>query len=650
MSYSKPVSPSSLGQSPQGDRRCHSVGQLWPKQLLTLFLAFAGIQGLQAQSSNNTCSSATANRYPVNGHCVPLAFNKPTSYTATYNPGGCNASNHDDAWGSFIATGTLTTVQYTPTGATNAILHVLASCTGPVLGCADDAANNGTETVILETVPGTTYYVRVQRRNSNSAMNGSLCIFTSGDCMYRLNLYDSYSNGWGGYGGTAYVEVTVNGTVLGSYSLPTGTYGYVDLPFFEGDVVELTYHVNNHGNPQENSFSMTAGANADLCLFASSSPPPDGVPQQLTVNCQPTPLPALPQDCRGGNTVCSNQSITSNSTGIGCTMDLNATNRGCLLSGEMQGSWHYFSPSASGTLGLTITPHDPYDDYDFALWGPYDAAQCPNTDPARCSYFDGNGTYNNQTNTTTGMGNGANDTSEGAYAPPYTNNGWVKPMDVIAGKVYILYVDNWSVSGQAFDLDWNLTNGASLNCTTLPVELLALEAVPDRNVIHVEWTTATERGSHLFEVERSDGEGRFEAIGTVKAAGDMLFASHYRFTDTAPLHGANHYRLLQVDRDGGAEYSRSVVAFMHRGGPRPGLYPNPAEDLINLGFMAPRDGLATVRILDATGRTVQLHEEAVQRGSSSMRVPLHTMARGWYKVSVVLPDDTPMETVTFVKQ
>ncbi|HRN38526.1 MAG TPA: hypothetical protein PLL18_16585, partial [Flavobacteriales bacterium] len=104
-----------------------------------------------------------------------MVFNKPTTYTATYNPGGCNSGNYDDAWGKFVATSTLTTVQYTPT-AGDAILQVLAACGGALLGCSDVAAGGGTETVTIATVPGTTYYIRVQRYNSNTAMNGTLCV------------------------------------------------------------------------------------------------------------------------------------------------------------------------------------------------------------------------------------------------------------------------------------------------------------------------------------------------------------------------------------------------------------------------------------------------------------------------------------------
>ena len=45
-------------------------------------------------------------------------------------------------------------------------------------------------------------------------------------------------------------------------------------------------------------------------------------------------------------------------------------------------------------------------------------------------------------------------------------------LPVLANQVFILYVSNWSQSGLSFDLDWDLSNGASLDCTVLPIELI----------------------------------------------------------------------------------------------------------------------------------------------------------------------------------
>ncbi len=185
----------------------------------------------------------------------------------------------------------------------------------------------------------------------------------------------------------------------------------------------------------------------------------------LTLNIKCCGSISLPQDCKGGTTICNSQSFTNNSNTVGCVTDLVSSNKGCLTNNENQGTWYYFSPSISGTIGFTINPFTSTD-YDFAVWGPMAQITCPpQGQPLRCSYKGPpfGGPY------TTGCKNGETDTSES----PSTGNGWVSTFNVIAGQKFILYIDNYNANGQAFEFTWQLTNGASLDCTPLPVELIS---------------------------------------------------------------------------------------------------------------------------------------------------------------------------------
>lgn len=616
---------------------CTPPPPYWTSLILGALMAMMVPASAGAQSSSNTCGTNVANQYPVGSTCTPIAFNKPSTYTAAYNPGGCNSSNRDDAYGWFQATSTETTVRYTPQSGTDGILHVLAACGGAVVGCSDVAGAGGTETVTIPTVIGTNYYVRVQRYGSSNAMDGTLCIFNSISCTYTLTLYDSNANGWG----SSSVAVYINGVLLGTYSLTSGYYsGYLDISVFQGDMINLVY--NNSGpNQAQNSYTLTS-CSSDL-IFTAGPSPAAGSAYNAAALC---PTSAQSQDCLGGATLCTDQSITNNSTSSGCRVDLNGSNRGCLLSDEQQGTWYYFSPSASGTLGFTLTPQGAGDDYDFALWGPFDDVHCPNVPPARCSYYDG--AY--YANTVTGMGNGATDASEGAYSPPGSNNGWVQTLNVIADKVYVLYIDNYSSTGQAFTLDWNLTNGASLDCSTLPVELISLEATSREPVIDVTWATATEHNSNYFTVERSPDNSIFTAIGNVGAAGDAQYRNDYLFTDSDPFMGANYYRLRQVDRDGASVTTHTVVAFRGQGTQRPVIFPNPAEDVLNVAFASPLDGTAVLYVQDALGRTVAETGVVVLRGEHTATIPTDGLSRGWYSLRIALSDGSSLPGTGFLKK
>ncbi|MBK7239826.1 MAG: hypothetical protein IPI00_06555 [Flavobacteriales bacterium] len=76
-------------------------------------------------------------------------------------------------------------------------------------------------------------------------------------------------------------------------------------------------------------------------------------------------------------------------------------------------------------------------------------------------------------------------------------------INVLAGEIYILYIDNFSSNGQAFDLGWNLTNGASLDCTVLPVDLLRCARQTNKGIRRIELGYGFETNTSHFIVERS---------------------------------------------------------------------------------------------------------------------------------------------------
>lgn len=460
------------------------------------------------------------------------------------------------------------------------------------------------------------------------AANVSCLTPPAGDCVYILRLFDSAGNGWG----SSSVGVRINGGPYTYYTV-TGASNFALIGVNIGDLIELNYVATG---PNQNQNSYTISKLGQYPYFFSSSPPVAGISFSQTVDCGPPP--AQPQDCLGGATVCNSQAITNNSSSTGQVMDLNSTNQGCLSSGERQGTWYYFSPQTAGTIAFSITPANGTDDYDFAVWGPFPSAQCPTGPPLRCSY-DAPGPY------TTGLNSTATQASEGAGG-----TGWVMDIDALAGEVYVLYIDNFSTTGQAFTLNWQLSGGSSLDCTTLPVELLSLEAIAHDPVIDVKWATATERNSHHFNVQRSVDNLHFYTIGTVAAAGSSQFRTDYLFVDQHPARGVNYYRLEQVDLDGAVMMSHTVAATLSSGDGRPVIFPNPATDQLHVVFNPPTDGAYSFNVLDALGRLILSSTSQVQHGQAAISLQVDQLARGWYNVQILQPDGTAIPGDGFLKQ
>lgn len=338
----------------------------------------------------------------------------------------------------------------------------------------------------------------------------------------------------------------------------------------------------------------------------------------------PPDPPAPPEDCGGASTICSDDNFSGNSSGPG-VQELNVSNSGC-LSTENQSSWFYFSPQSTGTIAFMLTP-DPMQDYDFAIWGPYDEPSCPPSEPPiRCSW--------SAAQVSTGLQAGAGDVSEGAGGDGVVDPITVGPGEI--GMVYILMIDNWSGSSTPFDFTWNQGGGLSLDCTPLPVELMTFEGrrVNEKNELY--WTTASETNADHFAIERSYDGSHYETIGIVPASGNSSTLIDYSFMDDNPGNRQTYYLLKQVDFNGAHEYFGPVA--IARGGSgievRP-PWPNPVtEGLVNLEVDLPHNMTLKTRVVDPTGRTVYRGQQEYDRGIHQLQIDLSGFSPGIYEIQL----------------
>lgn len=510
---------------------------------------------------------------------------------------------------------------------------------GAAIGYNDDAC--GLQSSITWTAPFTgqlRVLVDVYSCGSN-AICAPLAITCTppptGDCIYTLTLLDSWGDGWG----SSFVSVSINGGAPQNYAFPTGTMITHSFGVDIGDVVQLSYNASG-AFQGENSYTLSLGGGM---LFTSGNPPAAGLVYSATADCQPPP--ATQEDCLGAITVCDNLAISNNTNNTGSVIDINAGNSGCLDTQEYQGTWYIFSPTAGGTLGMSITPDGP-DDYDWAIWGPYPDGTTTSTIcspagmPIRCAASSALGTYSSTGSYTTGMGHPVFSPPQYAspavsYGVPASTNictlpapqrcGWVPGLQVSAGEVYLLYISNWSQSSTGFNLNWELGAGASLDCLTLPVELLRFAAWRQQAEVQLEWATASERDCDRFEVERSVDAVEFAHIGTVPGSGNISYPVQYLFIDQQPFHGFNYYRLRQVDTNGAYAYSPVRAVHMGTDERLVLLYPDPGGARAEVMIPTAAIG-ALFHMHDATGRIVlqqQLDRERTPLDLSKLTAGLY---------------------------
>lgn len=160
------------------------------------------------------------------------------------------------------------------------------------------------------------------------------------------------------------------------------------------------------------------------------------------------------------------------------------------------------------------------------------------------------------------------------------------------GSLFPLRAQQWNTTNQGWDAQLPGQSAGAVSVTVpgvtsmnapwvlstssnpLPVELLSFNATGNKNIVDVNWETATEINNDFFEVERSADGIYFELVTRVTGAGNSSQVLHYQISDIRPFYGVSYYRLKQTDYDGMFQYSqiRKVeMSNMISGN----IYPNP---------------------------------------------------------------------------
>ncbi|PMD92521.1 hypothetical protein BWI97_20785 [Siphonobacter sp. BAB-5405] len=138
----------------------------------------------------------------------------------------------------------------------------------------------------------------------------------------------------------------------------------------------------------------------------------------------------------------------------------------------------------------------------------------------------------------------------------------------------------------------------------LPVRLMSFEATLKGSQVELSWTTAQEKNSQHFEVQRSRSGNAQEwtTLGVVAAKGQSTSKQSYRLADSQPLSGTSLYRLKMVDQDGSFDYSRSRSVLV-KAPFETKVYPNPASDKLYVRVTDPQQ-VKSLRLTSVTGTTV----------------------------------------------
>jgi hypothetical protein len=139
---------------------------------------------------------------------------------------------------------------------------------------------------------------------------------------------------------------------------------------------------------------------------------------------------------------------------------------------------------------------------------------------------------------------------------------------------------------------------------TLPLTLLYFNAARQEAKVTTEWQTANEKNIAAFVVERSNDGKVFTPVSNTITPVNTASAHYYSWTDAQPATGNSFYRIRISELDGTSNLS-GIAMVNNRAGNIAALFPNPAQNKINIGFSALQAAsVVSVMITDITGREI----------------------------------------------
>ena len=183
--------------------------------------------------------------------------------------------------------------------------------------------------------------------------------------------------------------------------------------------------------------------------------------------------------------------------------------------------------------------------------------------------------------------------------------------------------------------------------TPLPVNWVNFTAVPNGGNVNLNWTVGANQEAKVYQVQRSADGTNFTNIGQVTNDPDE---QSYSYVDASVGSGTYYYRVLEVDLGGASIYSKIVSVNMSGAAFAIKLLNNPtitANTDPELQVTTNASGNVLTEIWTLSGSRVGSFQQAIGAGTTTMRVPLTSLAAGTYAVKVMLNNNT--QTVQVVK-
>ena len=198
------------------------------------------------------------------------------------------------------------------------------------------------------------------------------------------------------------------------------------------------------------------------------------------------------------------------------------------------------------------------------------------------------------------------------------------------------------------DRDWR-------ECTILPVTLIEFRGNLNNNTTKLMWKVTKETNMNYYDVERSIDGTNFIKVANITATNASVATSiiNYSINDDVLNIGSTivYYRLKMMEKSGKYKFS-NVLNFKLNSKGKVGIvvHPNPAVSFFNLKISVVKDAVATIRIMDLSGRIMVTQTSKVAIGTNVFAFNnLSNFSAGAYNVQVMMDGELYNEKLIVAK-
>ncbi len=199
------------------------------------------------------------------------------------------------------------------------------------------------------------------------------------------------------------------------------------------------------------------------------------------------------------------------------------------------------------------------------------------------------------------------------------------------------------------DDDWTLASpDTNSSNSPLPVKFISFTANAVGKDIILNWATATEKNNELFEIEKSLDGTNFVPIGTEKGANNSNNIRKYSYVDASTVtSNVIYYRVKQVDYDKNNSYSNVAVVKMYNSKTVIAIFPNPANNTINVVFTSFEKSLTTITLSDNVGSVIKSFDVSPTVGENKYEVDISEIPKGIYVINLIVSGNR--HAIRFIK-